>query len=254
MAVNCGALAPELIATELFGHERGSFTGASRRHSGLFERGEGGTVFLDEITEMPMALQVHLLRVLESKTFMPVGGEKEQVFDARIIAACNRDPLKAVAEGRLREDLFYRLNVFPLRIPPLRERTGDVSLLVQHFLDDAEQSPSAPVVVSDEAMFALDAYSWPGNVRELRNAVERAQVVSGQLLDVEDFSHQVNADGGAEEGGLACRVGMRIAQVERGLILATLEHYDGNKPLAAKALGISLKTLYNRLHTYSPED
>ena len=252
VATNCGALAPELIATELFGHERGSFTGANRRHRGLLERAKGGTVLLDEITEMPLSLQVHLLRVLENRSYTPVGGENEKRLDARIIAACNRDPRQAIAENRLREDLFYRLNVFPIRVPPLRERYGDVAILVEHFLGllDQGNDPKTEQEIESDALELLASYHWPGNVRELRNAVERAFILSDSELASNHFAFEMDAEQEPLDGALACRVGMRIDEVEKRLLLATLEYCKGNKPEAANMLGVSLKTLYNRLNAY----
>jgi two-component system, NtrC family, response regulator AtoC len=178
LAVNCGAISPNLIESEVFGHEKGSFTGADRLHRGFFERAHGGTLFLDEITEMPPALQVKLLRVLESGSYTRVGGATQQEADVRVVTATNRDPERAVAEGRLREDLFYRLNVFPIMMPPLRERLDDVALLAGHFLADIGKSEGQVRRLSPAAVARLQAWRWPGNVRELRNAMQRAYVMS----------------------------------------------------------------------------
>jgi two-component system, NtrC family, response regulator AtoC len=177
LAVNCGAISPNLIESEVFGHEKGSFTGADRQHRGFFERAHGGTLFLDEITEMPPALQVKLLRVLESGSYMRVGGATQQEADVRVVAATNRDPERAVAEGRLREDLLYRLNVFPIVMPPLRERLDDVVLLASHFLDDIGKKEGQLRRLSPAAVARLQSWRWPGNVRELRNAMQRAYVM-----------------------------------------------------------------------------
>jgi two-component system, NtrC family, response regulator AtoC len=177
LAVNCGAISPNLIESEVFGHEKGSFTGADRQHRGFFERAHGGTLFLDEITEMPPALQVKLLRVLESGSYMRVGGATQQEADVRVVAATNRDPERAVAEGRLREDLLYRLNVFPIVMPPLRERLDDVVLLASHFLDDIGKKEGQLRRLSPAAVARLQSWPWPGNVRELRNAMQRAYVM-----------------------------------------------------------------------------
>ncbi len=177
LAVNCGAISPNLIESEVFGHEKGSFTGADRQHRGFFERAHGGTLFLDEITEMPPALQVKLLRVLESGGYMRVGGATQQEADVRVVAATNRDPERAVAEGRLREDLLYRLNVFPIVMPPLRERLDDVALLAGHFLADIGKKEGHVRRLSAAAVDRLQAWHWPGNVRELRNAMQRAHVM-----------------------------------------------------------------------------
>jgi two-component system, NtrC family, response regulator AtoC len=178
LAVNCGAVSPNLIESEFFGHEKGSFTGADRQHRGVFERAQGGTLFLDEITEMPLPLQVKLLRVLESGGYTRVGGTAQQQADVRVVAATNRDPERAVAEGRLREDLLYRLNVFPIVMPPLRERLDDVTLLAGHFLAEIGQREGQVRHLSPAAVARLKAWRWPGNVRELRNAMQRAYVMS----------------------------------------------------------------------------
>ena len=178
LAVNCGAISPNLIESELFGHEKGSFTGADRQHQGFFERAHGGTLFLDEITEMPLELQVKLLRVLETGTFTRVGSTQTQEADVRVIAATNRPPETAVAAGKLREDLFYRLNVFPIALPPLRERADDIGLLAEHFLAEVSQHRGRDQAASREAVAKLERYRWPGNVRELRNVVQRAYVMT----------------------------------------------------------------------------
>src|SRR6476469_349958 len=178
LAVNCGAISPNLIESEIFGHERGSFTGAERQHQGFFERAHGGTLFLDEITEMPLPLQVKLLRVLETGTFMRVGSTTPQETDVRVIAATNRDPAQAVASGALREDLHYRLNVFPLELPPLRERLEDLPLLVKHFLADIGKREGVSKRATPAALQRLAQYRWPGNVRELRNVLQRAWVMT----------------------------------------------------------------------------
>ena len=178
IAVNCGAISPNLIESELFGHEKGSFTGADRQHQGFFERSHGGTLFLDEITEMPLELQVKLLRVLETGTFSRVGSTQTLEADVRVIAATNRPPETAVAAGKLREDLFYRLNVFPIALPPLRERADDIGLLAEHFLAEVCSTEGAVKRLSREAVAKLERYRWPGNVRELRNVVQRAFVMT----------------------------------------------------------------------------
>src|SRR6202012_935397 len=179
VAVNCGAISPNLIESEMFGHERGSFTGADRQHKGYFERANGGTLFLDEITEMPIELQVKLLRVLETGVFMRVGTTKEIETDVRLVAATNRDPEEAVLDGKLRLDLYHRLNVFPLHLPPLRNRGKDVELLAQGFLDDLNQRYSTNKTFPPESRGGLAAYSRPGNVRELKNYVQRASIMAG---------------------------------------------------------------------------
>ncbi|MFG6416464.1 sigma-54-dependent transcriptional regulator [Roseateles sp. DC23W] len=278
LAVNCGAISPNLIESEIFGHEKGSFTGAERQHQGFFERASGGTLFLDEITEMPLELQVKLLRVLETGRFMRVGSTTSQETDVRIIAATNRSPYQAVATGKLREDLLYRLNIFPIELPPLRERSSDVPLLANHFLAAISEQEGAVRRFTPEALTALTAYPWPGNVRELRNAVQRAYVMAlGDTIDdawLPGSSGQVS--GWAPLGApamdapptpapapapapldnvpsITLPIGSSVAQAERMLMLATLRHFNHHKERTAAALGISLKTLYNRLKEYAAE-
>jgi two-component system, NtrC family, response regulator AtoC len=262
LAVNCGAISPNLIESEVFGHEKGSFTGADRLHRGFFEQAQGGTLFLDEITEMPAALQVKLLRVLETGGYMRVGGATPQTADVRVIAATNRDPLRAVAEGQLREDLLYRLNVFPIVMPPLRERLDDVALLAGHFLADIGKSEGQVRRLSPAALARLQTYRWPGNVRELRNAVQRAYVMSDDdVVGAEWLPKQAttplpaSADKAAADVGptITLPLGATLADAERHLITATLELFDQQRERTAAALGISLKTLYNRLKAYGCE-
>jgi DNA-binding NtrC family response regulator len=248
--LNCGAIAPGLIESELFGHERGSFTGADRAHRGYFEKANGGTLFLDEITEMPAELQVKLLRVLETGAVERVGGGEAARVDVRVIAATNRKPGQAVADGRLREDLLYRLDVFPISLPPLRERGDDVVLLAEDFLASLNKDGEGPPKsFTRPALARLQAHSWPGNVRELRNVVQRAFILAPNDVDVDALPL-----GGASEDrsgtSLVVRVGTPIEEAEKRLILATLEHCAGDKKKAAEMLGISLKTLYNRLNVY----
>ena len=262
LAVNCGAISPHLIESEIFGHERGSFTGAERQHQGFFERAHGGTLFLDEITEMPMALQVKLLRVLESGTFMRVGSTVAQETDVRVVAAANRDLSQAVAEGALREDLLYRLNVFPIEMPPLRERPEDIALLAEHFLRQIGEREGPMRRATPQALARLAQYRWPGNVRELRNVLQRAWVMaSGEEIGDEWLPAQPPGTAPGVAGAsahhtapdptaLAVPVGTPLAAVERQVILATLEHFAHHKERTAAALGVSLKTLYNRLKEY----
>lgn len=254
--VNCGAIAPQLIESELFGHEKGSFTGAVRDHRGLFERADGGTLFLDEITEMPMDLQVKLLRVLETSRFAKVGSGQEQNTDVRIIAAANRDPEQEVEEGRLRADLLYRLRVFPITLPPLRDRSGDVRLLACHFLEELNELEHTTKEFTDEALDALEDYRWPGNLRELKNLVLRAHIMAGEIIDAADLPEEIfqhHAPVSSHGGQLNVRVGTSMAEVERELIFATLSKCDGKKEKAARVLGVSVKTLYNRLRDYEKE-
>lgn len=248
LAINCGAFPENLIASELFGHERGSFSGADHQHRGYFERAAGGTLFLDEITEMPLELQAHLLRILETGVFLRVGGTKELSSDARIIAATNRSPEAAIANGRLREDLFYRLQVFPIHVPPLRDRIDDIPQLALHFLAQLNQSRKTEKTLSTRAQSMLSSHSWPGNVRELKNTIERAHLLAGDRIDVEHLIFQpVRPERIGLPKGL---VGRSLEEIEREVILATLKECHGNKRRAAAMLGVSLKTLYNRLKKY----
>jgi len=245
--VNCGSLSRELAGSELFGHEKGSFTGAIRRHLGFFKRAESGTLFLDELTEMPSELQPHFLRVLETARVRPVGSEREFEVNTRVIAATNREPHEAIAEGLLRQDLYFRLNVFPIVVPPLRERVSDIPLLCEVFLDELKEERD--FVFSSSAMNRLREYSWPGNVRELKHVVQRAFIMadksSGELELPERFDSPFTT---TSNGGLTA--GRSIRDVERELIENTLEHFDGDKRATAETLGISLNTLYNRLNSY----
>jgi two-component system, NtrC family, response regulator AtoC len=288
LAVNCGAISHNLIESEIFGHEKGSFTGAERMHQGFFERANGGTLFLDEITEMPLELQVKLLRVLETGRFMRVGSTTSQESDVRVIAATNRQPKQAVAEGRLREDLLYRLNVFPIELPPLRDRLSDVPLLVNHFLKAIVEQEGTAKSFSAEALAHLSRYHWPGNVRELRNVVQRTYVMAqGPVIDTswlpalehgetaapapppaapEPAAAQAAAGAPPPPGSspptpapapaapsVVLPIGISMAEAERELILATLLHLHHHKERTAATLGVSLKTLYNRLKDYAAE-
>ena len=309
-AVNCGAISAQLIESELFGHEKGSFTGAIKQHKGFFERASGGTLFLDEITEMPLDLQVKLLRVLETGTFSRVGSDSPLRSDVRVVAATNRQPITAVREGKLREDLYYRLNVFQIGLPPLRERLEDLPLIARYFLAQYAKREGRKLSITDAALDVMRSYHWPGNVRELRNFVHRTAImVDDKAIDVDalpPFDAQnvvgagtvaerypimppeaasgpsaqhpgggaasaeaggvveevaeVNARAGQEEANEAdempvvpVRVGSTIADAERNLIIATLAYCDGAKERTADMLGISLKTLYNRLRAYGSE-
>ena len=303
LAVNCGAISHNLIESEIFGHEKGSFTGAERQHQGFFERANGGTLFLDEITEMPLELQVKLLRVLETGRYMRVGSTTTLETDVRVIAATNREPMEAVAEGKLREDLLYRLNVFPIKLPPLRERLSDVPLLANHFLQQMVAKEGVSKSFSKDALRCLSRYQWPGNVRELRNFVQRAYVMaSGEVInacwlpqvpnfeppdlaglgtpadpvpgstDISTTRSRINKVNEAladelhgsrppmcEPSGSALNdvptvvlpIGISMADAEREIILATLLHFHHHKERTAATLGVSLKTLYNRLKDYA---
>ncbi|AUT68977.1 sigma-54-dependent transcriptional regulator [Paraburkholderia hospita] len=251
LAVNCGAISPNLIESEMFGHERGAFTGADRQHKGYFERANGGTLFLDEITEMPIELQVKLLRVLETGMFMRVGTTKEIETDVRLIAATNRDPEQAVLEGKLRLDLYHRLNVFPISLPPLRERGKDVELLAQAFLDDLNEQHTTKKHFPPAVKEMLLSYPWPGNVRELKNYVQRAHIMAGTDSDsTATVPLQISLSKPTAGTAITIPFGTSLAEADRQLILATLEQCGGVKTRAAEILGISLKTLYNRLVEY----
>jgi two-component system, NtrC family, response regulator AtoC len=252
LPVNCGAVSPTLIESELFGHERGSFTGADRQRKGYFERATGGTLFLDEVTEMPLELQVKLLRVLETGAVVRVGGNEPIRIDVRVIGASNRDPVEAVKAGKLREDLYYRLNVFPIALPPLRNRPGDIDLLAEHILAQLNREAGTQKTWSRAALERLRRSPWTGNVRELRNVVQRAYILGGDEIDADSLPlpQDVPVERSDEGPVLQVRVGSSIESVERRLILATLELTGGDKKQAASILGISLKTLYNRLNVY----
>ncbi len=259
--VNCGAIPDTLIESKLFGHERGAFTGAEKRHRGVFEQADGGTLFLDEIGEMPAELQVRLLRVLETSSFTRIGGDEVHSVDVRIIAATNRDPLEAIAAGRLREDLYHRLNVFPIRVPSMRERRDDIELLARHFLEQINASEGAVKRIDAAAMSRLEAAPWSGNVRALRNAVQRAWILADQVIgaehvqaagaDPERTATAMDPDAAqAPDGVIEIPIGTSVAEAERRLVLATLAAEDGNKRRAAEVLGVSVRTLYSRLQEY----
>jgi two-component system, NtrC family, response regulator HydG len=250
--LDCGAMPPTLIESELFGHERGSFTGATQQRRGHFERASGGTLFLDEVTEMPVELQAKLLRVLESGNLTRVGGETSIPVTVRLIAASNRPPKEAIEAGKLREDLYYRLNVFPIVLPPLRERERDALLLADRFLEILNRDEGAAKRLSARARDRVQAYSWPGNVRELKNELQRAFIMFDEVIELDGLSpgpHPADAVRSAPEP--SPDVGRSLDEAERQLILATLERCGGDKKQAAEILGISLKTLYNRLHLYA---
>jgi DNA-binding NtrC family response regulator len=261
IAINCGAIPAGLIEAELFGYEKGSFTGAVRGHAGVFERANGGTLLLDEVTEMPLDMQTRLLRVLESRKFYRVGASTEYTSDVRVIAATNRCPLAAVQAGQLREDLLYRLAVFPIDMPPLRNRGDDVELLANHFLAELNAQSVTQKRLSAHARMTLIQHSWPGNVRELKNCIERAFILGDSVLELAPLIQarseqspvaQALGNGSAtDRDRLEIRVGSRIYDMERSLIEATLDYFKGNKRRAADALGCSLKTLYNKLNGYS---
>jgi len=255
LAVNCGAIAPSVIESELFGHERGSFTGADSRHVGYFERAGAGTLLLDEITEMSEDLQVKLLRVIETGKVLRVGGTTPVKASPRIIATTNRDPEEATKTGNLRKDLFFRLKAFEIRVPTLAERgAAEIELFVRHFLEELNREHGQEKILTASALETIKSYAWPGNVRELRNAIEAAFVLADEEIDTGCFSPGIirpapeHTESDSPE--IQLEVGASIAEAEKELIFATLDHLDGDKPGAAKTLGISLKTLYNRLKGY----
>ncbi|ANQ84999.1 sigma-54-dependent transcriptional regulator [Azoarcus olearius] len=249
LPLNCGAVSPQLVESELFGHEKGSFTGADRQHQGFFERANRGTLFLDEVTEMRPDLQVKLLRVLETGSFMRVGTNDPIATDVRLIAATNRSPEKAVSEGRLREDLYHRLNVFPIHLPPLRERGTDIELLAEHFLAELNEQEQTAKRFSPEAIAALYAHSWPGNVRELKNYVHRAFILADEVIEADMAPEGFLQP--AHSPVLTIRIGTPLDEVNRRVMEATLLECGNVKRKAAEILGISLKTLYNRLAAYN---
>lgn len=258
VAINCGAIPSNLMESELFGHERGAFTSAMARRKGKFEIAQGGTLFLDEISELERDLQVKLLRVLQEREFQRVGGNDTHKIDVRIIAATSRDLKAAVASGDFRDDLFFRLNVIPIYVPPLRERPSDIPLLLNHFIKvTAEEMNLNPPRLSETAERALMQYAYPGNVRELANIVERLCVMCADgeatLADlpkeIRDEASAVSADKGAWIGDLP-HGGVRLQEMEKELILKTLEKTSGNKTAAAKMMGITRRRLYLRLSEY----
>lgn len=254
LAINCGTFTPQLIESELFGHAKGSFTGAIREHQGYFERADGGTLLLDEITEMPLDSQVNLLRVLETGVYSQLGGTTYKKTDIRILAATNRDPLKAVEEGFLREDLLYRIQVFPIHLPPLRERGADIILLAKYFIGILNQHEHTSKYLSEAALEMLRSYSWPGNIREMKNVIYRAHIMADIMIDTSHLSLHISRPSAYEATADSCLApGTTLAEMEKNLILITLARCNGRREKAAKILGISPKTLYNRLRAYRLE-
>jgi DNA-binding NtrC family response regulator len=251
VAVNCAAMPREVIDNELFGHEREAFTGAASKRAGCFELAHRGTLFLDEITEMPPQSQAKLLRAIESKSFRRLGGKEEVSVDVRIVAATNRDVRHALKGGDLREDLYYRLSVIELHVPPLRDRKEDIPLLAGHFFRIfAEKYGSAQKQFSPQALEALQSYPWPGNIRELKNLVERTVLVCPDLnVDASHLPERFVARQ-VQEDALRIPLGTSLEECSRLLILRTLDLCDGNKSKAAAILGISRKALYDRLRSY----
>ncbi len=249
VAMNCGAIPPELVESELFGHEKGSFSGADKKRTGYFEQAAGGTLFLDEIGEMPMDTQVKFLRVLEAGNFRRVGGERNIHSDVRIIAATNRDPLEAINQGLLRKDLYFRIAQFPLYMPPLRNRGNDIVGLAQFFLNKLNEENGTQKYISDNYKRLMGEYSWPGNVRELKSVLERAYILASEVLDTEHFPNE-QMDFEDNDNYLRVPVGSSLEDAEKKLIFVTLDATDGNKKKTADQLGVSLKTLYNKLNSY----
>jgi transcriptional regulator with PAS, ATPase and Fis domain len=286
IAVNCAALPSSLLESELFGHEKGSFSGAVSRHEGIFERANGGTILLDEISEVSLEMQAKLLRVLQERSMVRVGGSKEVKLDIRVIATTNRNLRECVDQGDFRLDLYYRLNVFPLKVPPLRERTGDIAPLTLYYLGKFAAQFGSPVTgVSREALSRLESYSFPGNVRELVNVLERAVILAVNsdtitsdhlLLDadisVDTFTssnrpptqsmnepgtleynpdENEHSEAELEEEVMSFLPGSEpLTDVRRKIIIGTLERFDGNRTRTAEALGVSLRTIRNKLRDY----
>jgi len=257
VGLNCPALSPQLMESELFGHERGAFTSADAPRVGRFELAEGGTILLDEITEIDPGLQAKLLRVLQERSFERVGSSESRRANVRVVATTNRDLRAEVAAGRFRQDLYYRLNVVPIEVPPLRQRREDLPLLVDHFLAAAAERLSRPrTELSADALDLLAGYHWPGNVRELENLITRASVLGqGRALPADELrmwllepTHVTAASSGESHGAITA--GMKLEDMERRLIEATLEHFDGHRARAAQALGIGIRTLTNKLRLY----
>lgn len=254
IAINCGALPATLIESELFGYEKGAFTGANKAHQGFFERAQGGTLFLDEITEMSIDLQVRLLRVLETGHLSRVGGSTEIECNVRVLAATNREPLEAVRDGQLRQDLLYRLAVFPIVLPPLRERGEDVVLLAHRFLSEQNLQYGTSKYFAPDIEEKLREHSWPGNVRELKNCIQRAYILADKVVNIDAVESLKQCERSSSRNFVEIEIGTPLEDVERQLIYATLDRFQGNKRRTAKALGVSLKTIYNRLSEYSTDE
>ena len=252
--VHCASLSSNLLESELFGHEKGAFTGAVSQKKGRFELADGGTIFLDEIGEIDSATQVKILRVLQEREFERVGGTETVRVDVRIVAATNRDLLEEVKKGNFREDLFYRLNVVHIEVPPLRERKEDIPLLMSSFLEEFNREDNRAIEgFSPAARKAMYAYSWPGNIRQLRNTIESAVVTCrGKVIDTGDLPEQIVAENRA--GEVSIRLGVTLSEAEKTVIMSTLDFCEGNKTKASEMLGIGRKTLHRKLEEYNVED
>jgi transcriptional regulator with PAS, ATPase and Fis domain len=254
-AVNVAALPESILEAELFGHEKGAFTGAEARKIGLFEQASGSTLFLDEVGDLKRDLQVKLLRALQEREILRVGGTERVPINARILAATNQDLEKAVREGRFREDLYYRLNVIPIVLPPLRERRTDIPLLVEHFLAKYTDA-QAPKQIGEAALEVLTAYDWPGNVRQLESVIERTLLLSeGSVIVPEDLPAGVRARSGVVRGPMELEIpdsGIDLDELERGLILKAMEKAAGNVSRAARLLGLTRRTLQYRIEKMQP--
>ena len=252
IAINAAAIPENLMESEIFGHERGAFTGAVGTRAGCFELANQGTLLLDEIAEMPISLQPKLLRVLEDGRIRRLGGRQEFSFDVRVIAATNREPKAAVESGKLREDLYYRLNVFTVALPPLRERRGDIPLLTQHFIREFNRKHNTQVeALRDEALEMLKSYSWRGNVRELKNVMERAVILAkGEWIEPSHLPPYIVSPDSDSTQKLILPMGVTVAEAEKELVLKTLEKTGNNKAEAARLLGLDVKTIRNKLRSY----
>jgi len=255
VAVNIAAVPSTLVESELFGHVRGAFTGATDKRMGRFEQADGGTLFIDEVGDFELPLQAKLLRVLETMTVTPVGGHEDRKVNVRVLAATSRDLRLMVAEGRFREDLFYRLNVIPVQLPPLRERPDDIPILVEHFLRDiAANKGTPPRRISPEVMRRFQAFRWPGNVRELRNVLEQMMVLAdGEVLTERDLPDSVAESAHAMPNASEIPAGLTMDELEKLAIKKALELCDGNRTHAADRLGISVRTLQRKLQQYKLE-
>jgi DNA-binding NtrC family response regulator len=255
IAINCSAIPETLMESEIFGHEKGAFTGALERRSGCFELANGGTIFLDEIAEMPVGTQSKLLRVIEERKFRRLGSKTETDVDVRVVAATNKKPLKAVEEGYLRNDLYYRLNVFSINLPPLRDRLGDVPILIEVLIRQLNTKHGKNIKgVAEKVQRMLCMHNWPGNVRELRNVLERAVVVCDKdIIEERHLPALEQRDVAPSANAVAIPVGTTVAEAEKRLIYKTLEFTENNKTRAAEILGVSLKTLHNKLNLYDAE-